>query len=64
MNYYYLCFCCSVADDYERHANEALKDSSFIGNPVNAFLLVKRFTNDWHKIQEVIKSNGAEGKWG
>ncbi|XP_076459710.1 prolyl 4-hydroxylase subunit alpha-1-like isoform X2 [Babylonia areolata] len=39
-----------LADDYAQHSQKALADPSYyLGNPVNAFLLIKRFTLDWNK---------------
>jgi prolyl 4-hydroxylase len=40
-----------LADDYDAHSKAALVDPErFLGNPVNAFLLIKRFTADWEKV--------------
>ena len=54
----------SIADDYEAHSERALGDPEHhLANPVNAFLLVKRFTTDWDNIvQNLIRSNNSEGK--
>ncbi|KAK7111469.1 prolyl 4-hydroxylase subunit alpha-1-like isoform X2 [Littorina saxatilis] len=39
-----------LAGDYEQHSRKALADPNYyLGNPVNAFLLIKRFTLDWDK---------------
>ncbi|KAL8609462.1 hypothetical protein ACOMHN_037984 [Nucella lapillus] len=39
-----------LADDYAQHSQKALANPSFyLGNPVNAFLLIKRFTLDWDR---------------
>ncbi|XP_076452038.1 prolyl 4-hydroxylase subunit alpha-1-like isoform X2 [Babylonia areolata] len=39
-----------VAEDYAEHSRKSLSDPSFyLGNPVNAFLLIKRLTLDWDK---------------
>lgn len=34
---------------------------SFLSNPVNAFLLIKRQTSDWQELEDRIKVNFAEG---
>jgi len=54
---------CRLADDFERHSNESLADPErYIGNPVNAYLLVKRFTSDWEQVVNTqIRSSSAEG---
>ena len=54
--------CYSIADDYERHSQVALTDmESHLANPINAFLLVKRFTADWNQVEELITNNSATG---
>ncbi|CAI9739422.1 prolyl 4-hydroxylase subunit alpha-1-like isoform X2 [Octopus vulgaris] len=48
----------SLAEDYDRHSTFALENPDhFVGNPVNAFLLVKRFTVDWDKEFQFLKDN-------
>jgi len=40
----------ALAKDYERHSEEALDDPErHLSNPVNAYLLIKRFSVDWNK---------------
>ena len=53
-----------IADDYERHSKEALSDpEKHLANPVNAFLLVKRFTTDWEDvIEKLIRGNASQSK--
>ena len=52
-----------LAEDYEEHSAHALKNPDFyLGNPVNAFLLVKRFTLDWEKTFHLLKDNITNGK--
>ncbi|CAE1292356.1 P4HA [Acanthosepion pharaonis] len=47
-----------LAEDYEDHSAHALENPDFyLGNPVNAFLLVKRFTLDWEKTFHLLKDN-------
>ena len=36
--------------------------SQYLANPVNAYLLVKRLTSDWKKVERVISRNAASGK--
>ena len=59
------CLYCSIAADYERHSFEAQKDTNHhLANPVNAYLLVKRLTTDWVKVQEMIDSrSNIDGKF-
>ena len=50
-----------IAADYEAHSQSALKDiTKHLSNPVNAFLLVKRFTSDWQQVENLIRNNSAE----
>uniref|UniRef100_A0A0P5RN90 procollagen-proline 4-dioxygenase n=1 Tax=Daphnia magna TaxID=35525 RepID=A0A0P5RN90_9CRUS len=45
-------------EEYESMYQEAITDvSKYLANPVNAFLLVKRLTSDWKKIEEVMTQN-------
>ncbi|CAG5124209.1 unnamed protein product [Candidula unifasciata] len=49
-----------LADDYERHSSSALENiDAFLGNPINAFLLIKRFTLDWDRDVIPVISNGT-----
>lgn len=39
-----------MADDIERHSVEGFSDPErHLWNPVNAYLLIKRFTVDWER---------------
>ncbi|KAI8794049.1 prolyl 4-hydroxylase subunit alpha-1 isoform X1, partial [Biomphalaria glabrata] len=39
-----------LAEDYEDHSKLALQNlDKYLGNPINAFLLIKRFTLDWDR---------------
>lgn len=51
-----------IADDYEEHSRKALADPHFyLGNPVNAFLLIKRFTLDWdHQVAPIVSNYSWE----
>ena len=48
----------------ERHSAEALIDPErHLGNPINAFLLIKRFTVDWQRIvNNSFPKDDANGK--
>jgi prolyl 4-hydroxylase len=37
--------------------------SQYLANPVNAYLLVKRLTSDWKKVERVISRNAGSGKY-
>lgn len=52
-----------LADDYEAHSQKALSNPEiYLSNPVNAFLLVKRFTTDWESmLHEYIQGNSSQG---
>ena len=52
---------CRIAKDYEVHSEKALGDSDkYLSNPLNAFLLVKRFTSEWEDgVVSLIKSNNS-----
>ncbi|ESO05885.1 hypothetical protein HELRODRAFT_93833 [Helobdella robusta] len=42
-----------IADDFEKHSLEALVDpEKHLSNPINAYLLVKRFTKEWNELLE------------
>lgn len=50
-----------LADDYEQHSKSALiNPEKHLSNPVNAFLVVKRFTSDWGNIvQKYIRNENS-----
>lgn len=42
-----------IADNFEQHSVDALKDpENHVSNPINAFLVVKRFTADWDRVMD------------
>jgi len=42
-------------DDYAREHEEASRNiQQYLSNPINAYLLVKRLTTDWKKVEELI----------
>lgn len=46
--------------EYQREHNEAKKDvSSYLLNPINAYLLTKRLTNDWREIEQLMTSDNV-----
>ncbi|XP_013418730.1 prolyl 4-hydroxylase subunit alpha-1-like [Lingula anatina] len=52
-----------VADEYEKHSEEALANSEkFMGNPVNAYLFMKRFTVDWDGLRASLENENSEVK--
>ena len=56
-------FACRIAEDYEHHSSLALEDvDKHLANPVNAFLLVKRFTSDWDVVLDLIRNTTGPGK--
>lgn len=52
-----------LADELETHSSKALENVDFyLGNPVNAYLFVKRFTVDWERhIEDILKWKPNEG---
>ena len=53
-----------VAKELQEHSEKALNDPmKYLSNPVNAYLLVKRFAIDWTNIVEhYIKPHGSQGE--
>lgn len=51
-----------IADDMEKHSVESLSDPErHVGNPINAYLLIKRFTLDWNSfVEKEIRGTGPE----
>ncbi|XP_046656322.1 prolyl 4-hydroxylase subunit alpha-1-like [Daphnia pulicaria] len=50
----------SFLEEYETMHQEASADvSKFLASPVNAYLLVKRLTSDWKKVERVISRNAG-----
>uniref|UniRef100_A0A9J2PY10 procollagen-proline 4-dioxygenase n=1 Tax=Ascaris lumbricoides TaxID=6252 RepID=A0A9J2PY10_ASCLU len=50
-----------VANDYAARNAEALSsDASYVSNPVNAYLLIKRLTSDWKFVETMMMQNSAE----
>uniref|UniRef100_A0A915BIH4 Prolyl 4-hydroxylase alpha subunit domain-containing protein n=2 Tax=Parascaris univalens TaxID=6257 RepID=A0A915BIH4_PARUN len=50
-----------VAKEYAARNAEALSsDTSYVSNPVNAYLLIKRLTSDWKFVETMMTQNSAE----
>ncbi|RUS89704.1 hypothetical protein EGW08_002522 [Elysia chlorotica] len=51
-----------LAAEYSSHSNSALADvEKYLGNPINAFLLIKKFTMDWDRdILPIINNSSIE----
>lgn len=55
-------------DDLKRFAEEYVSRNThaeevgpeFVTNPINAFLLIKRLTSEWKKVEEIMRNNKAE----
>ena len=54
----------SIARDFEIHSSKALQEPErHLSNPLNAFLLMKRFTVDWANIvDDLIQVNSSGSK--
>jgi hypothetical protein len=49
-------------EEYESMYQEASEDvSQYLANPVNAYLLVKRLTSDWKRVEGVMTENVGSG---
>lgn len=47
--------CCRNVEDYAREHEEASRNiQQYLSNPINAYLLVKRLTTDWKRVEELI----------
>ena len=53
-----------LADDYAEHSRSSLENlDTSLGNPVNAFLLIKRFTLDWDRdVLPALSNNSYNGQ--
>lgn len=51
-------------DEYDRvHKNAKMDASTYLANPINAYLITKRLTKDWNDLQDSIFANEADGKF-
>ncbi|KAL6738222.1 hypothetical protein Aduo_011792 [Ancylostoma duodenale] len=49
------------ADEYiERNKDAEDVGPDFVTNPINAFLLIKRLTSEWKKVEEMMRNNVAD----
>ncbi|CAI4231813.1 unnamed protein product [Auanema sp. JU1783] len=49
------------AEEYVNRNNHAANvGPEFVTNPINAFLLIKRLTSEWKKVEEIMKNNRAD----
>ncbi|ETN72504.1 tetratricopeptide repeat protein [Necator americanus] len=49
------------ADEYiVRNKNAADIGPDFVTNPINAYLLIKRLTSEWKKVEDIMRNNVAE----
>lgn len=63
-NYFFLFHYVRILEEYESMYQEAIADvPKYLANPVNAYLLVKRLTSDWKKVEGVISKNAGSGTW-
>lgn len=47
--------------EYQREHDEAAKDvSSYLLNPINAYLLIKRLTSDWKDLETIMAIDGSQ----
>lgn len=45
-------------DEFQQKHMEAMKDpSAYLANPINAYLLTKRLTTDWKKLEDEIRND-------
>ncbi|VDL76243.1 unnamed protein product, partial [Nippostrongylus brasiliensis] len=50
------------ADEYVvRNKDAADVGPDFVTNPINAYLLIKRLTTEWKKVEEIMRTNKADG---
>ena len=51
-------FFCRNVEDYAREHEEASRNiQQYLSNPINAYLLVKRLTTDWKRVEELISED-------
>lgn len=44
-----------------QHATAAEDIQSYLANPINAYLLVKRLTTDWKQVENLMNTNVGQG---
>lgn len=56
-------FSLSFLEEYESIYQEASADvTTYLANPINAYLLVKRLTSDWRQVEGVMTQNVGPGR--
>ncbi|CAD6196789.1 unnamed protein product [Caenorhabditis auriculariae] len=51
----------NFADEYsKRNAHAEEVGPEFVTNPINAYLLIKRLTSEWKKVEDIMRNNAAE----
>ena len=54
--------CCRFRQSYENIQTEASKDPvKYLSNPINSYLLIKRLTSDWKKVETIMNQHLAHG---
>lgn len=49
---------------YQQQHDIASEDiQTYVANPINAYLLVKRLTTDWKQVENLIAVDFGKGKW-
>ena len=53
---------CRIAAEYRQHSQRTLEDpDAYLANPINAYLLVKKFTTDWYGVVDLIRNKDEDG---
>lgn len=56
-------FSCRYAGLYQQQHDKASEDiQSYVANPINAYLLVKRLTTDWKQVENLIAVDFGKGE--
>ena len=51
-------------NDYHREHSDAAADiSTYLSNPINAYLLTKRLTSDWKQVETFMSFDVGNGKF-
>lgn len=50
-------------EEYQREHSEAATDiTTYVSNPINAYLLTKRLTSDWKEVENLMGHDVGTGK--
>lgn len=64
INFYDFLLCIRFLKEYKSMNQEASGDASkYLANPINAYLLVKRLTSDWKKVEGVMSQNSGSSTY-